>query len=536
VGRYTIHDEIASGGLGSVRFARLMGASGFTRTVVAKLAHEQFAQQPEFALMLIDEACLAARVLHPNVVSTLDAIQTADQLILVMDYVHGESVWKLMTAAAERGERVPIEVATSIIIDTLHGLHAAHEATDEQGHPLGIVHRDVSPQNILVGADGISRLVDFGIALAARRLQTATNAVTLKGKHGYMAPEQVAGEPVTRLTDTFAAAIVYWELLTGERLFLGRTDAETVHKCLVSRVRPPSRVVPGIPDAIDAVLKRALSREPSERYPTARDMALALEACVPPLRLSEIGSWVERMVGDTLRERSAVLARIEREESESKMALVASGQHQRFDDTTIVTPRTYPRGTQPTAGTSPATGGSADVLPARRPPPLESSGQSGFMRRPALGEEPPDGEPTRELGSTLSSRRPPNRSRAPWMVAGAALLLASIGGLVWMRSQQAQLRGPATRASTAETEPPPRLESEVAPPAAPGPPFRSARDIPIVPATDPPPAAVSASPRPQPRPTTSSSHTARPKPAPNPCKPPYYIDSLGREIFKPECL
>jgi serine/threonine-protein kinase len=480
VGRYTIHDVIASGGLGSVHFARLTGASGFARTVVAKLLHPQFARQPEFALMLVDEACLAARIRHPNVVSTLDTIQTADELILVMDYVHGESVWKLITAAAHRNERVPLEIATSIVIDTLHGLHAAHEAADEHGHPLGIVHRDVSPQNILVGADGISRLVDFGIALAARRLQTATDALTLKGKHGYMAPEQVAGEPVTRLTDTYAAAIVYWELLTGERLFFGRTDAETIHRSLVSRVRPPSQVVPGIPDAIDAVVTRALSRDPAERYPTARAMALALEAQTPPVRLTEIGRWVERMVGDTLQERSAVLARIEREEAEARMATASSGQRRRIEEATLVTPRSHAQETPP-----PTLDGATEI--ERRD--VGPAGQSGLLRR---------------------------------SVAVAALLLASVGGLVWMRSEQRQ---PASTSSNVEARSTPRAESAVAPPASP-----EALGLPAASIT------TSVQPQTPPAPSSAPARTARPKQAANPCKPPYTIDSLGREIFKPECL
>ena len=161
-----------------------------------------------------------------------------------MDYVHGESLWKLVRALKERNERVPVPIAAAILVDTLHGLHAAHEATDERGAPLGIVHRDVSPQNILVGADGVTRLVDFGIAKAAGRLHSTRDS-SVKGKYAYMAPEQVRGEPVSRLTDTYAAAIVFWELLTGERLFVGKTEAETIHKCLVARVQPPSLFAAG---------------------------------------------------------------------------------------------------------------------------------------------------------------------------------------------------------------------------------------------------------------------------------------------------
>jgi eukaryotic-like serine/threonine-protein kinase len=313
LGPYVVHDEIASGALGTVHFARFTDPSGFRRTVVAKRPHSLVAQSSDFALMMMDEARLAARIHHPNVVPTLDVLQTPTDLLLVMDYVHGESLYWLADAANCGDERIPLPIATAIIVDVLHGLHAAHEATDEHGQPLGIVHRDVSPQNILVGVDGIARLIDFGIAKAARRLQAETKAKTVKGKYGYMAPEQATGGAVTRRTDTFAAAIVYWEMLTGEPLFIGKNDAETVHKSLLARIQRPSKIAAGVPPEIDDIVRKALAREPAYRYPTAREMALDIENCIPPIPRSEIGSWVERMASGTLAERAAILAKIERE-------------------------------------------------------------------------------------------------------------------------------------------------------------------------------------------------------------------------------
>jgi serine/threonine-protein kinase len=315
LGRYTVYKQIAAGGLGSVHFGRLRGPSGFRRTVAIKRAHPYLRGREQLALMFIDEARLAARIRHPNVVSTLDVIDTATDLALVMDYVQGESLCALHTAAAMRGERVPLLIAASIMVGVLHGLHAAHEALDEQGKPLGIVHRDVSPQNILVGVDGIPRVVDFGIAKAAGRLQAKTDVSAIKGKYAYMAPEQVRGDPVSRLTDVFAASIVFWELVTGERLFEGRTDAETVQRVLLSRIRPASAYVADLPPEIDRILSRGLVREPDGRYASAREMALEIEACLPPVRLSEVGAWVERLAGRTLAKRAADLAEIERAEA-----------------------------------------------------------------------------------------------------------------------------------------------------------------------------------------------------------------------------
>ncbi len=313
VGRYAIHGEIASGGMAAVHFARLTGTAG-ARTVAVKRAHPHLAREKEFALMFLDEGRTAMRVRHPNVVSTLDVLRTGDDLVLVMDYVHGESLWNLVRAAKEIDERVPVPIVAAILIDTLHGLQAAHEATDEHGAPLGIVHRDVSPQNILVGADGVTRLVDFGIAKAAGRLHS-THDSSVKGKYAYMAPEQVRGEHVSAVTDTYAASIVLWELLTGERLFVGKTEAETIHKCLVGRVQAPSLVAPSQGTTFDALLKKGLSRDPAARYATARAMASDLEACVAAAVPAEVAAWVTRIAGDALAARARTIAEIERSES-----------------------------------------------------------------------------------------------------------------------------------------------------------------------------------------------------------------------------
>jgi len=322
VGRYAIYEEIASGGMASVHFARLAGPSGSARTVAIKRAHPHLAREADFALMFLDEARLAARIQHPNVVSTIDVLSEPNQLLLVMEYVHGESLWKLARAAREKNERIPAPIAASILIDTLHGLQAAHEAKDESGEPLGIVHRDVSPQNILVGVDGISRLVDFGIAKAAGRLHS-THDSSVKGKYAYMAPEQIRGESVSRLTDTYAATIVFWELLTGERLFVGKTEAETIHKCLVGRVQAPSLFAPGLNRKLDEIVKMGLSRDPGGRYQTARDLALDIASCVPVAPASEVGAWVERIASDALADRGRVLAEIER--SERRVSMRARG-------------------------------------------------------------------------------------------------------------------------------------------------------------------------------------------------------------------
>jgi serine/threonine-protein kinase len=311
VGRYAIFDEVASGGMATVYLGRLMGSGGFARTVAIKRLHPQFAKDPEFVAMFLDEARLAARIRHPNVVPTLDVVASRGEVFLVMEYVQGESLSRLAKGLRARGERVPLPILLRIMSDALQGLHAAHEARDERGVPLDLVHRDVTPQNILVGIDGVGRLLDFGIAKAAGRAQT-TREGQIKGKLAYMAPEQLTNSGVTRQTDIYAAAVVLWEMLTGERLFSGGSELDLLAKLLKRDIRRPSEIVAGVPAVLDDVVMRGLASDVSGRYATAREMCVALGACglgeAPSI---VVGEWVEQLAGEALANRSAKIAAIE---------------------------------------------------------------------------------------------------------------------------------------------------------------------------------------------------------------------------------
>ncbi len=311
IGRYELHERIAAGGMAAVHFGRLIGPAGFSRTVAIKRLHAQHAQDPEFVAMFLDEARLAARIRHPNVISIIDVVAQEDELFLVMEYVQGESLSKLVRLSIARREMLTPAIVGAIFVNVLSGLHAAHEATDDSGRPLGIVHRDVSPQNILVGSDGIARVLDFGIAKAAGRLSQTRDGMA-KGKLAYMAPEQLleAGE-VRRTTDTYAMAVCMWEALASRRLYETESDAALYGAVLKGTPREILDVAPGVPQELAAVVMRGLSQESGDRFQTAHEMATAVAAAIHPASSLAVADWVKTIANDTIAQRAATVANIE---------------------------------------------------------------------------------------------------------------------------------------------------------------------------------------------------------------------------------
>lgn len=292
LGRYVIAGPIAVGGMASVHFGRLEGPSGFKRPVAIKrmLAAPS---DTEARTMLLDEARLASRIQHTNVVQTLDVIEEGPELFIVLEYVHGESLEQLQQRARAKGEPCPPRIVGAILAGALRGLHAAHEVKGDDGQLLDLVHRDFSPHNVLVGADGVSRVLDFGVARARGRMQ-GTRDGQLKGKLAYLSPEQVHGE-ASRQSDVFAAGIVLWEALTGARLFDAPSEAEVLSKVLLCRVPP-------LDDALapwQPIVDRALQRDPSERFSTALEMATALEQAGVASN-AEVASWVGSLAREAI--------------------------------------------------------------------------------------------------------------------------------------------------------------------------------------------------------------------------------------------
>jgi serine/threonine-protein kinase len=306
IGRYAIFDEVGRGGAATVHIGRLMGPIGFSRTVAIKKMHESVAGDAEIAAMFLDEARLTGRIRHPNVVPVVDVLSIEGEVFLIMEYLHGETLASLLRAMRARHEPVPAPIAVQVVRDVLHGLHAAHEARTDSGEPLDMVHRDVSPHNIMVGADGISRVLDFGIAKAVGRIQD-THTGQLKGKVAYMAPEQILGRPIDRRVDIYAAGLVLWETLAGRRLFHGDSSGEIMYRVLREKIPRLSLV----PAPIADVVARAIEREPADRFATAFEFARALEEASEPVAPTAIGDWVRQVSGPALNQRLERLQEIE---------------------------------------------------------------------------------------------------------------------------------------------------------------------------------------------------------------------------------
>jgi serine/threonine-protein kinase len=476
LGRYTLHGEIASGGMATVHFGRLSGQGGFSRIVAIKCMHRHLADDPEFRAMFLDEARLAARIRHPNVVSTIDMGESDEGMYLVMEYVTGESLASLLRASSRSGERIPPSIAIRIVIDALYGLHAAHVATDDTGKPLSIVHRDVSPQNILVAIDGHARVLDFGIAKAAGRSHTTRDG-QLKGKFRYMAPEQIRDVAVSARTDVYAASVVLWELLTGQPLFKGSNDAAVVAKVLEGVVAPPSKLVPSLPPELDAIVARGLAREPDDRFPSAEAMAEALEGLSHSTTARQVGAWVGHVAGDVIRRRAEQIALIEGAPSTPGLVVAAAA--------------------------SPGPNTETSTLEVQAP-----EAKTEVRLTPPAAPEP--------------AKRGPGAALIAALIAGTALL-GVLAAFAFVGA-----RG-AVPASSAQATPGDSAAVALPPPSD----TATASETPSTPAAA---TAPSSPPSTQPTPPPQRPHTRPIAPAAPNCNPPYYEDSNGIRRVKPQCL
>jgi eukaryotic-like serine/threonine-protein kinase len=314
IGRYELLLPIGRGGMATVYLARMRVVESVHREVALKLMHNALeAEEGEFAQQLLEEAKLAARIQHPNVVPVLEFGASPFGVYLVMEYVRGHTLSGLIRAAKAANATLPLPIAGKILSDALTGLHAAHELRDENGVPLEVIHRDFSPQNILVGVDGVSRLTDFGIAKTLARLD-ATKTGVIKGKIGYMAPEQALGHTLDRRCDVWAAGVVACELLTGQRLYSGKDQLATLLELATSKPPRLRTLRPDLPLEVDEIIAEALTTHPEARCNSAsefrRRLLLAWQKIGPIADSPEVGAYVAELVQDKLRTRDEQAASV----------------------------------------------------------------------------------------------------------------------------------------------------------------------------------------------------------------------------------
>jgi eukaryotic-like serine/threonine-protein kinase len=311
LGRYELLMPIAAGGMAMVWAARMKGTRGFQKIVAVKTMLPKLSEDPAFEQMFLDEASLASQVRHPHVVEILDLGEQDGVLYLVMEWIDGTPLNHLMRAAKTSGG-IPLPIGVRIVMHACGGLQAAHELRDDKGQLVGLVHRDISPQNVLVTFDGVTKVVDFGVAKATALGGGATAAGQIKGKIAYMAPEQIKGATIDRRVDVFAMGVVLYALTTGKHPFRKESEAATMYRiCSPEPAMSPRKLVPGYPAALERVVMQALAKDPAKRYPTANDLLRALDQSLPQsMRVSTdegVAAFVRGLIGDKQEERRAQL-------------------------------------------------------------------------------------------------------------------------------------------------------------------------------------------------------------------------------------
>ncbi|MBX3261583.1 MAG: serine/threonine protein kinase, partial [Labilithrix sp.] len=414
LGRYRVVDEIGIGGMASVHLARMDGPGGFQKWVAIKKIHSHLVEDESFVQMFLDEARVAARISHPNVATVFDLGKHEDTYWIAMEYLHGEPLREVMRRTEELGTAMPPEIACRVIADAAEGLHAAHELLGKNGEKLNLVHRDVTPHNLFVTYDGVTKVVDFGIAKFSSRM-SHTRAGTLKGKLAYMSPEQVHGEGIDRRTDIFALGVVLWELTTGQRLFRMESDLDTLAKVQECNVPRPSTLIRGYPVDLEKIVMKALAKNRGERFRTARELSRALQSLLMRRGLfiasDEVAAYTQSIFTDRIQKREAHL----RWAAEVTQTINV--------DQLLSKPKIGPEFTN--SEVQPSSPGIAAARPAPAagmpPRPLPAAGMPPQGQMPPLGPQllPED---AKETGASLTTPRgpapmpangPPQRGRAP---------------------------------------------------------------------------------------------------------------------------
>jgi serine/threonine-protein kinase len=518
LGRYEILMPVARGGMATVWAARLTGSRGFTKLVAIKTMLPGLSDDPDFEAMFLDEARLAAKIRHPHVVEIIDLGDQDEWIYIVMEWVNGETMFTLNKRAKAKGG-IPLPLMLRIASAACAGLHAAHELRDEKGNLLDLVHRDISPQNVMVSFDGIVKLVDFGVAKAAGRMHETRVAGIMKGKVPYLSPEQLMGQKVDRRSDLFSLGVLMYVMVSGRHPFRGESDSKTMENICTRAPVPLRDLVANVRPDLESIVMRALDKERDERWSTAAEMQRALDQVLVNLGESvtdgDVAKFVRDVLGDLIVERNQQL-----ESSIERMDARGASSDRPVPGSTRLSAKRAVKGGAPLPATFDG------ILPVA----LEDAGPYEPPRReapPSVPSLPP---------SKRSSSRPPQRARSrtsmlPLATLGMVVLVAGAaagvrtGNLPWLAERLPpwlEMLAPPAPAATpppiAETPPPP----PPAPPPDPAPPTPAATSAPVrpppAPAPAPPPAPAPAAPQgtttmpPSPPPTATAPKKVTPKP------------------------
>ncbi len=560
--RYELLCPLAYGGMASVWLARFGGRRGFERLVVVKMILPQYASEPRFQEMFVDEARIASRIEHGNVARILDVgEQDENATYIVMEWVDGDSLSKVMRAVEQKKQRVPAGVALRICADAAAGLHAAHVLTERDGTPLGVVHRDVSPQNILVSNAGATLIIDFGVAKARDRVSQDTSAGQLKGKIRYMAPEQALGRELDRRADVWALGSILYELFAGVSPYDGPNEVATLHK--LTSGAPPAPLPGHVPDAVRAVVERALAYDPDNRYATCLELNLALESAMieigEPTSVAVVAHYTGQLLADRkLARKRAVdtaLAAAHGRDAAGRASMPVSigtpAASQLREQTALVestarfrAPPTY----SPELPSAPSSMASRSSAPPHGSLAPSVHGSNSFAP-PGSGSHAPMGygeSPSATSSATLGSAAMeylPEAGGDPfghdrkrrYLTAGVlavSVVAGLIGAILIVTTAMRRDAGRSTGAAPNEASEPPAQATAAEPPlavvTAPAAPVATTTPVPAAPAassapppatatTPPPPPAATPVHRPTPSPVVPA---ARPRPAAPPAPPP----------------
>jgi serine/threonine-protein kinase len=532
LGKYRLIAELGSGGMADVYLAVVHGPAGFNKLIVIKQIRAQLAEDPEFLAMFLDEARLAARLSHPNVVQTNEVGHDGRRYFMAMEYLDGQPLNRVLHRLG-RGGGLPLGMHLRVLSDVLAGLHHAHDLRDYDGTPLEVVHRDMSPHNVFVTYDGQVKIVDFGIAKAMNS-SSETRTGVLKGKVAYMAPEQVRSERVDRRADVFSVGVMLWEAAAGRRLWKGMTDVSILARVTAGEVPSVRSVNPDVPPELEQIVARAMAHRRDDRYPTAAALQGAIDALLERVGDRSTSRDVGRLVASQFEEDRARMRSILEQQLRSAKSLPTS-EYQAVQLPQIEAAPTY-LGSSPT-GAGVQTGSGS--LPAHgAPPAADGSGPHGHASYTPAHGPPAFGVPpsayatpypstltaaTSATGPSFVGPAPASSGARPIVVMAAALLVGAVGAFVWLQARPpaAAAAGDATSARAALAAAPPSASASVAAlPSASAPanvPAAASASAP--PASSATPAAASASTPPTARPVAAASRVEPPAHAEPPGKP-----------------